>query len=104
MRHFMAQFGPCLQWPWTRLTDVPEITAELVDKIAWQSDEQARGLSIRDLERIRDDNLVAIMAALGRQDDGRGWGAGALYNDYVRALGRRAKADTAGPAAPGSGG
>ncbi len=23
MRHFMAQFGPALQWPWTKLTDVP---------------------------------------------------------------------------------
>jgi carnitine 3-dehydrogenase len=26
MRHFMAQFGPCLKWPWTKLTDVPEFT------------------------------------------------------------------------------
>ncbi len=24
MRHFMAQFGPALQWPWTKLTDVPD--------------------------------------------------------------------------------
>ena len=23
MRHFFAQFGPALQWPWTQLTDVP---------------------------------------------------------------------------------
>ena len=23
MRHFMAQFGPCLAWPWSHLTDVP---------------------------------------------------------------------------------
>src|SRR5215213_3382371 len=23
MRHFMAQFGPSLQWPWTKLMDVP---------------------------------------------------------------------------------
>src|SRR5690606_20284965 len=37
MKHFMAQFGPCLQWPWTRLTDVPEFTDELVDLIAGQS-------------------------------------------------------------------
>ena len=26
MRHFMAQFGPALQWPWTKLMDVPELT------------------------------------------------------------------------------
>jgi len=90
MRHFMAQFGPCLSWPWTKLMDVPELTDELVEKIATQSDEQAGGLSIRDLERIRDDNLVAIMQALSVQDEGRGWGAGALYNQFTRQLAERA--------------
>ena len=43
MRHFMAQFGPALQWPWTKLTDVPELTDELLDTIVAQSDEQADG-------------------------------------------------------------
>ena len=38
-----------------------ELDDALVDKIAAQSDEQAAGLSIRELERIRDENLVAIM-------------------------------------------
>lgn len=90
MRHFMAQFGPCLQWPWTKLTDVPELTDELVDKIAGQSDAQAAGLSIRDLERIRDDNLVAILKALGQQNSGEGWGAGRLQNDYAAQLAARA--------------
>jgi carnitine 3-dehydrogenase len=90
MRHFMAQFGPCLQWPWTKLTDVPELTADLVDKIAGQSDEQADGLSIRDLERIRDDNLVAILEALGGQSGGAGWGAGALQKAYIARLGSMA--------------
>ena len=41
MRHFMAQFGPCLKWPWTKLMDVPEFNDELVDLIAGQSDEQS---------------------------------------------------------------
>lgn len=91
MRHFIAQFGPCLAWPWTKLTDVPELTDELVDKIADQSDEQARGLSIRELERIRDDNLVAIMEALSRQNKGKGWGAGELHKDYTRQLTKAAK-------------
>ena len=86
MRHFMAQFGPCLQWPWTKLTDVPEFNDELVDLIATQSDEQAGGLSIRELEAIRDDNLVAIMEALGKQNGGKGWGAGELHNKYVSRL------------------
>ena len=40
MRHFLAQFGPCLTWPWTKLMDVPEFNDELVDLIAGQSDAQ----------------------------------------------------------------
>ncbi len=44
MKHFMAQFGPCLKWPWTKLTDVPEFTDELVDLIAGQSDAQSGAL------------------------------------------------------------
>ena len=34
MRHFIGQFGECLSWPWTKLTDVPELTDELIDTIA----------------------------------------------------------------------
>ena len=53
MRHFMAQFGPALQWPWTHLTDVPELTDELLDRVATQSDAQTGGASVRDLDRLR---------------------------------------------------
>jgi carnitine 3-dehydrogenase len=67
MRHFLAQFGPALQWPWTKLTDVPELTDELVDKIAAQSDAQADGLSVRELEQLRDDCLVALLQGLRGQ-------------------------------------
>ncbi len=80
MKHFMAQFGPCLSWPWTKLMDVPEFTDELVDLIAGQSDEQSGQYSIRELERHRDDNLVGMMRALGSND----WGAGALQNAHDR--------------------
>ncbi|MEP9372410.1 carnitine 3-dehydrogenase [Mesorhizobium sp. KR1-2] len=90
MRHFMAQFGPCLSWPWTKLMDVPEFNDELVDLIAGQSDEQSDKWSIRELEKIRDDNLVAIMEALGKQNKGKGWGAGELHNDYTKRLAKLA--------------
>ena len=43
MRHFMEQFGPTLQWPWTKLVDVPELTDELIDRLVAQSDAQAGG-------------------------------------------------------------
>ena len=95
MRHFMAQFGPCLSWPWTKLTDVPEFNDELVELIASQSDAQSSRWSIRELERIRDDNLVAIMGALSKQNGGEGWGAGALMKDYVARLEAAAQAEKA---------
>jgi carnitine 3-dehydrogenase len=76
MKHFIEQFGPCLSWPWTKLMDVPELTDELVDQIASQSDAQSGMHSIRALERIRDTNLVAMMRALKAQD----YGAGAVLN------------------------
>ena len=74
----MAQFGPCLSWPWTKLMDVPEFTDELVDLIADQSDAQSGQFSIRELERQRDDNLVAILRAL----KGREAAAGKLILDH----------------------
>ena len=80
MRHFMEQFGPCLTWPWTKLTDVPEFNDELVDLIAGQSDEQSGHHTIRGLERHRDDNLVAILQALKVND----WGAGKTLGSYEK--------------------
>ena len=82
MRHFIAQFGPCLSWPWTKLMDVPELTDELVEKIASQSDEQSGKHSISDLERIRDNNLVGILKALKTN----GWGAGQTLAAYEKSL------------------
>jgi carnitine 3-dehydrogenase len=86
MRHFIAQFGPALQWPWTKLTDVVDLDEALIEKIAAQSDAQNAGLSIRRLERIRDENLIGILRALKAGDDGRGWGAGKLLADFEERL------------------
>lgn len=72
MAHFMAQFGPALSWPWTRLMDVPEFSDDLVQLIAAQSDAQSGHLSIRELERLRDDNVVAMIRALRRTGSGAG--------------------------------
>ncbi|XKM38828.1 carnitine 3-dehydrogenase (plasmid) [Rhizobium ruizarguesonis] len=86
MRHFLAQFGPCLAWPWTKLTDVVDLDDALIEKIGRQSDEQVAGLSIRELERIRDENLVGILQALKGGDGGKGWGAGKLLKDFEQSL------------------
>src|SRR5688500_16329881 len=72
MRHFMAQFGPALQLPWTKLTDVPELTDALLDKLVAQSDSQAGGRSVRELERLRDDCLVSVIQGLRANDFGAG--------------------------------
>ena len=95
MRHFLAQFGPCLKWPWSKLTDVPELDDELVEKIASQSDSQAAGLSIRELERIRDENLVSILHGLKGARGGEGWGAGRLLKEFEDRLWSGSKADSA---------
>jgi carnitine 3-dehydrogenase len=78
----MAQFGPALRLPWTKLTDVPELTDGLIDKIVAQSDAQAGDRSIRQLEELRDDCLVAVMQGLRTHR----FGAGAVLDDYERAL------------------
>ncbi|MEI4472830.1 carnitine 3-dehydrogenase [Frigidibacter sp. MR17.24] len=93
MKHFMAQFGPALAWPWTKLMDVPPFDDRLVDLIAGQSDAQSGHHSIRELERIRDGNLVAFLRALKDRD----WGAGKVFNDHDRRL---AGARTAAPPTP----
>ena len=74
----MAQFGPALQWPWTKLMDTPELTDELIDAIAEQSDDQAGDRTIRDLVQERDRNLVAILRALESVDAGAGHTLAAL--------------------------
>lgn len=82
MAHFIAQFGPCLEWPWTKLMDVPELTDDLVQMIADQSDAQSGAHSIRELERMRDNNLVAMMRALKQQ----GKAAGTLIKDHEKSM------------------
>lgn len=86
MRHFMEQFGPTLKWPWTKLMDVPELTNELLDRVVAQSDVQAAGKSIRELETLRDDCLVAVMQGLRSV----GYGAGEVLADYEHLLMERA--------------
>ena len=72
MKHFLEQFGPCLQWPWTKLTDVPDLDDELIDRIVEQSDAQAAGRSVSELEEERDANLVAMLKALRQEDTAAG--------------------------------
>lgn len=71
MRHFMAQFGPALKLPWTRL-EAPELTEDLIDRVSDQAEAQAAGRTVREMERSRDDALVAVLRALEDQRMGAG--------------------------------
>jgi carnitine 3-dehydrogenase len=79
MRHMLAQFGPCLKWPWTKL-EAPELTDTLMDRIVAGTEAQAAGRSIRELERLRDDYLVAIQQVLREFNLGAGATLRALEN------------------------
>lgn len=81
--HFLRQFGPTLDLPWTKLTDVPELTDELVDRLESQSDKQSGQYTDRELERIRDRNLAGILRALEAND----WGAGRTLAEQRKRLG-----------------
>jgi len=63
MRHFMAQFGPALQLPWTRLV-APELTEALIDKVVEGTEAQTGRHSIKQLERYRDDAIIGVLDAV----------------------------------------
>lgn len=63
MRHFMQQFGPALQLPWTYLP-APELTDELIERVVEGTAVQQGERSIKALERYRDDCLLGVQAAV----------------------------------------
>ena len=63
LRHMLEQFGPALKLPWAR-SEAPELSDSLIDAMVDGTAEQATRRSVDDLERLRDDYLVAIMRAL----------------------------------------
>nr|WP_288454083.1 L-carnitine dehydrogenase [uncultured Pseudomonas sp.] len=63
MRHFMAQFGPALKLPWTYL-QAPELTEALIDDVVAGTGLQQGRRSLAELERYRDDCLLAVLDAV----------------------------------------
>jgi carnitine 3-dehydrogenase len=95
MRHMLEQFGPCLKWPWTKL-EAPELTDRLIDRMVEGTHAEAAGRSIRELERLRDDYLVAIQQVLRQFDIGAGSTLRRLeerlYRDHAAAVGAASQA------------
>ncbi|ART63958.1 3-hydroxyacyl-CoA dehydrogenase NAD-binding domain-containing protein [Kushneria marisflavi] len=65
MRHMLEQFGPALKQPWTRL-EAPELTPELIERVASGSEFQAGGRSIATLEARRDRFLGELLEVVER--------------------------------------
>jgi carnitine 3-dehydrogenase len=63
MKHMLAQFGPALQLPWTKLK-APELSDELFQRMVEGTKAQAHGRSVKELERFRDDCLIAVQEAI----------------------------------------
>jgi carnitine 3-dehydrogenase len=70
-RHFIEQFGPALEWPWTHLK-APPLTEEIINRFVEGTEAQSQGKSIRELENVRDECLVAIQKVLAKHNIGAG--------------------------------
>jgi carnitine 3-dehydrogenase len=63
MRHFMQQFGPALELPWTKLV-APRLTEQLIDSVVDGTAEQLGPRSIKQLERYRDECITNVLSAI----------------------------------------
>ncbi|CAM2170197.1 L-carnitine dehydrogenase [Paraburkholderia sacchari] len=63
MRHFMQQFGPALELPWTRLV-APKLTDQLIDRVVDGTAQQVGPRSIKQLERYRDECITNVLQAI----------------------------------------
>jgi carnitine 3-dehydrogenase len=63
MRHFMQQFGPALELPWTKLV-APKLTDQLIDRVVDGTSQQVGSRSIKQLERYRDDCITNVLSAI----------------------------------------
>jgi len=88
MRHMLHQFGPALKWPWTRL-ESPELTEDLIDRMVEGTQAQAGGRSIRELEQIRDECLVAMQRVFKKYD----MASGATLNSFERRIAEKSDAE-----------
>ena len=80
-RHFIEQFGPALKWPWSHLK-APELSNEIIDRFVEGVEAQSQGKSIREMEKIRDECLVAIQKVLSKHN----MGAGKTLNKFKKKI------------------
>jgi carnitine 3-dehydrogenase len=100
MHHFMEQFGPALSLPWSKLVDVPELTPPFLEKLAAQSDAQAELQSTAELERRRDDCLVAVLHALRAHATAAGETLAQWERGLIKSVAASETTTNGGPPAP----
>jgi len=60
MKHTLEQFGPALQFPWTKLK-APKLTKKLTERIIKGTHKQSKGKSVRQLSILRDKFLIDLL-------------------------------------------
>jgi carnitine 3-dehydrogenase len=68
MAHMLDHFGAALLEPWTRL-QAPPLTAELRERLVQGCLREARGRSVAELERLRDEFLAGLLSLVERFAD-----------------------------------
>lgn len=71
-RKAMARMCLSFPKPWSRLTDVPAVTDEFLDKLAAQTDEVMGTTTVAEMERKRDDCIIALLRVLRTQNHAAG--------------------------------
>ena len=59
MKHMLEQFGPALKLPWTKLK-APKLSNKLSNKVIAGTKKQARGKSVAEISKIRDEYLLNL--------------------------------------------
>lgn len=71
MRHTIEHFGPAMEEPWSYMK-APKLTRELMEAVITQTEAQAGGKSVRELQQLRDRCLVEVLKALAKTGVGAG--------------------------------
>ena len=85
-RHFIEQFGPALKWPWSYLK-APELSEKIINSFVEGVEKQADGKSVRELEKIRDECLVAVQRVLAKHN----MGAGKALNKFKKRINKNSQ-------------
>ena len=60
MKHMLEQFGPALKLPWTKLK-APKLSKKLSNRVISGTKKQARGKSVTEIAKIRDEYLLCLL-------------------------------------------